>query len=70
MNPNDHDAQSPRALRSALACARALIDELESASGVDGQTAAPSWLAAQVADELARVARMIKLSPPTLGGSR
>jgi hypothetical protein len=60
ISDHDNDALSAPALRSALACARTLLDELERASGVDEQTGAPSWLTVQVADELAKVARMIK----------
>jgi hypothetical protein len=47
-------------MRRVLACARALLDELEARLGAGEASRAPGELVGQAADELAQVAKMMK----------
>jgi hypothetical protein len=60
MTLESSDPLSPRAVRTELACARALLDELEARFALGNAGAGSRNLAAQAADELTRVARTMK----------
>ncbi len=60
MTLESSDPLSPRAVRTELACARALLDELEARFASGNAAAVSRDLAAQAAEELTRVARMMK----------
>ncbi len=60
MTLESRDPLSARAVRTELACARALLDELEARFAAGNVSAGSRDLAAQAADELARVARTMK----------
>ncbi|MGO8996523.1 MAG: hypothetical protein ACLQVI_24680 [Polyangiaceae bacterium] len=51
---------SPLAVRTELACARALLDELEARLASENAKGGSRELAAQAAEELMRVARTMK----------